>query len=70
LKELGLQENAYSVGAVFYGQSAEWYLKAKSIEQYTKSIMKQVRCLQKVGGIVALKQAATILKTFDSKISL
>jgi hypothetical protein len=69
LKELGLQENAYSLGAVFYGQAAEWYRKAQSTEQYTNAIMKQVRCLQKVGDVIALKQAATILKEFDSEIT-
>lgn len=69
LKELGLQENAYSMGAVFYGQAADWYKEAKSAEEYSKAILKQTRCLQKVGDVIALKQAATILKQFDSDIT-
>lgn len=68
LKELGLQENAYSVGSVFYGESAKWYSKAKSKDEYTRALMKQVRCLQKVGDVIALKQAANILLVFDTEI--
>jgi hypothetical protein len=68
LKELGLQENAYSVGAIFFGEAAKWYQKAETMDEYTKVVMKQVRCLQKVGDLNALKQAASILNEFDSEI--
>lgn len=69
LKELGLQENAYSMGAVFYGQAADWYLQAQTTENYTRAIMNQVRCLQKVGDMVALKQASSILHRYNASFA-
>ncbi len=70
LKELGLQQDAYSLAALFFGQAADRYRRAKSTEKFTKTIMNQVRCLQKIGGIVALKQAAKILNEYHAQVSL
>lgn len=66
LREMGLQENAYSVGAVFYGEAAGWYTKASAKDAVARATLNQVRCLQKVGTLHSLLQAASILETFNT----
>ncbi len=65
LRELGLQENAYSVGAIFYGEAAGWFSKAAAKDAIARATLNQVRCLQKIGTLHSLLQAAAILEAFN-----
>jgi hypothetical protein len=64
LQELGIQANAYQVAVSFYKKAAEQFYLAGTdgLSGYRESITRQVKGLEKIGTITALKEAATLLE--------
>jgi len=57
LSELGLNENAYTKASYFFHESAKWFKASGMIDNYSASVSKEVRCLQKIGNIKSLETA-------------
>ncbi|MEO5600858.1 MAG: hypothetical protein ABIR06_08020 [Cyclobacteriaceae bacterium] len=69
LEKLGTQKNAYSLAARYFKESAHYYGLNDSRSEQEGMVLKQIKCLQNVGTVPALAEAATVLTKYLEKQS-